>query len=171
MVFWLRSWRNVCKQCLQTALINMAWRQVFIISFYRRKHHFYHMCRNIITPPGKVDWPEIVLYAKQRFAHTLHIFHIKIIAHLFYVSSVLHRQTTSDDSAICTPTFPPRGPFYKHGLTLISAWMNNHLPCKVWDEIIYPCQNFNGCTVEVSEWKSNFIPHFIMDVIIYTCWD
>ena len=29
-------------------------------------------------------------------------------------------------------------PFYLHGLTLIPAWISNHMPCKVWDEITYP---------------------------------
>ena len=33
---------------------------------------------------------------------------------------------------------------------------------KVSDEIIYPFQNFNGCTVEVWEWINNFILWFIM---------
>ena len=28
--------------------------------------------------------------------------------------------------------------FYKHGLTLISSWLNNHIQYKVWEEIIYP---------------------------------
>ena len=41
------------------------------------------------------------------------------------------------------------GPFNQHGLTLIPAWLSNHMPSKVWDEIIYPFQNFNGATVEV----------------------
>ena len=41
------------------------------------------------------------------------------------------------------------GPFYYHGLTLISAWISNHMPSKVWDEITYSFLNFNGCTVEV----------------------
>ena len=63
------------------------------------------------------------------------------------------------------------GPFYKHGLTLIPAWISNHKPCKVWDETTYPFLNFNGATVEVWEWISNFIPHIIMDVITYPCWD
>ena len=45
------------------------------------------------------------------------------------------------------------------------------MPCKVWDEIIYPFPNFNGATVEVWEWIIYFIPHFIMNVITYTCWD
>ena len=40
-------------------------------------------------------------------------------------------------------------PFYKHGLTLISAWISNHVHYKLWDEITYPFLNFNGCTVEV----------------------
>ena len=51
-------------------------------------------------------------------------------------------------------------PFYKHGLTLIPAWISDHILSKVWDEIIYSFSNFNGCTVEVWEWISNFIPHF-----------
>ena len=58
------------------------------------------------------------------------------------------------------------GPFYYHGLTLIPAWITNHLPGKVWDEITYPFLNFNGATVEVWEWISNIIPHFIMDVLL-----
>ena len=41
------------------------------------------------------------------------------------------------------------GPFYKHGLTLIPAWISNHIHHKVWDEITYPFLNFNGATVEV----------------------
>ena len=41
------------------------------------------------------------------------------------------------------------GPFYLRGLTLIPAWISNHMPSKVWDEITYPFLNFNGCTVEV----------------------
>ena len=40
-----------------------------------------------------------------------------------------------------------RGPFYHHGLTLISAWISHHMPRKVWAEITYPFPNFNGCTV------------------------
>ena len=31
----------------------------------------------------------------------------------------------------------------------IPAWINNHIPSKVWDEITNPFLNFNGCTVEV----------------------
>ena len=42
-----------------------------------------------------------------------------------------------------------RGPFYKHGLTLIPPWISNHTLYNVLDEITYPFQNFNGATVEV----------------------
>ena len=67
--------------------------------------------------------------------------------------------------------FDTRGPFYEHRLTLIPAWIDNHMPSKVWDKITYPFPNFNDATVEVSEWISNFIPHFVMGVITYPCWD
>ena len=53
-----------------------------------------------------------------------------------------------------------RGPFYWHGLTLIPAWISNHIHYKMWNEITSPFPIFNGATVEVWEWRSNFIPHF-----------
>ena len=43
------------------------------------------------------------------------------------------------------------------------AWISNHIFSKGRDEITYPFQNFNDCTVEVFEWINNFIPHFIID--------
>ena len=42
-----------------------------------------------------------------------------------------------------------RAPFYQHGLTLIPAWISNHMPSKVWDEITDPLLNFNGYTFEL----------------------
>ena len=30
-----------------------------------------------------------------------------------------------------------------------TTWISNYIHYKVWDEIIYPFLNFNGCTVEV----------------------
>ena len=48
---------------------------------------------------------------------------------------------------------------------IISAWISNHVPGKVWEEINYPFPNFTGCTVEFCEWISRFTPHVIMDVI------
>ena len=39
------------------------------------------------------------------------------------------------------------GPFYLLGLTLIPAWISNHMHYKVWDEITYPFLNFNGATM------------------------
>ena len=32
-------------------------------------------------------------------------------------------------------------PFYKHVSTLIPACISNHMPSRVWDEIIYPFPN------------------------------
>ena len=61
------------------------------------------------------------------------------------------------------------GPFYWHGL--ISAWISNHMPSEVWDEITYPFPNLNGCTFEVWKWISNFIPHNVMHAFTYPCWD
>ena len=40
-----------------------------------------------------------------------------------------------------------RGSFYEHGLTLIPVWISNYIYYKLWNEIIYPFLNFNGCNV------------------------
>ena len=49
---------------------------------------------------------------------------------------------------VLVPIFYSSIPFYQNGLTLIPAWISNHMPSKVWDEITYPLPNFNGA-VEV----------------------
>ena len=38
------------------------------------------------------------------------------------------------------------------GFTLILAWISNHIPSKLWDEIIYPFPNFSGTTAEFGKW-------------------
>ena len=41
------------------------------------------------------------------------------------------------------------------GWTLIPAWICNHTPSEVWNEIAYPLPNFNGAAVEICELISN----------------
>ena len=58
---------------------------------------------------------------------------------------------------------------YEHtdlDLTLIQAWINNHMPSTVWDEITYPFLNFNGRVVDVWERKGYFISISIIDSVI-----
>ena len=71
--------------------------------------------------------------------------------------------------ASVTMTF--RDLYYQHGLTLIPAWIRDHMPCIVWNEITNPFPNINDSTVEVWEWRSDFKPNFMMDVITYPCRD
>ena len=59
------------------------------------------------------------------------------------------------------------GPILLTWLTLIAAWISNHMPSKVWDEITYQFPNFNGYTVEVWEWISNFTTHVIITACDY----
>ena len=42
-----------------------------------------------------------------------------------------------------------RATFTKHELTMISAWMNNHVSNKLWNEIIYIFPNFYGAPIVV----------------------
>ena len=46
---------------------------------------------------------------------------------------------------------------YSHGLTLISAWINNYTHYKLWDEI-------------TCAWIGNYIPHFTEHMIIIHVW-
>ena len=43
---------------------------------------------------------------------------------------------------------------------IISVWVDNYMPCKVWNEITYPFPNFKGATAEVRGWTSNFTLNF-----------
>ena len=50
-------------------------------------------------------------------------------------------------------------------------WISNCIHYEVWDEITYPFQNFNGCSVKVCEYISSFVPQFSGHLVTYTCWD
>ena len=55
------------------------------------------------------------------------------------------------------------GPFYKHDLKLIPAWMSNHLPSKMgWNSL-----SIRNIIVEVWKCICNLISHFIMDVFFF----
>ena len=56
--------------------------------------------------------------------------------------------------------------FCHRDITLITAWVSNHIHYKVRDEITNPFPNLN-VTVEVWEWIINFIRCYIMEVITY----
>ena len=43
-----------------------------------------------------------------------------------------------------------------NGLDPITAWIDNHTPSKLWDEITYPFTDIKGWTVEIWEGISNF---------------
>ena len=98
-----------------------------------------------------------------KFCNRINTYFFRIILKCMYMSKL----------SITWPTYRYRcsGPFYLHGLTLISALISNYIHYKVWDEITYPFSNFNSATVEVWEWISNFIPHFTGHMIAYSCWD
>ena len=51
-----------------------------------------------------------------------------------------------------------QGTFYQHGLTLIPAWISNHVPSNIWNEITYPFPNFNGASlwIDIFEVKLTF---------------
>ena len=68
------------------------------------------------------------------------------------------RQATAMDEIKLVHASSILGPFSQYRLTLIPAWISNHIPNKVWDEITYSSPNLNGCTVEVWWWICNLFP-------------
>ena len=74
------------------------------------------------------------------------------IQRIFSIPSSIKSQSTHYRMWIIVSTergINNSGPFYKHGLTLIPAWISNYIHYNMWDEITYPFLNFNGATVEV----------------------
>ena len=74
----------------------------------------------------------------------------------------------------------PGVPFYWHELSLIPAWIRNHMPVKCemkllihsWTSMVQSLNRLHSTVqlLEVWEWMSDFIPDFMMDVITYPCW-
>ena len=73
--------------------------------------------------------------------HTINIF--------AYTYGPVKKKYTLFPPSVINGQITSRGPFYLHGLTLISTLISNYIHFKVWDEITYPFLNFNGATVEV----------------------
>ena len=129
--------------------------------------------------PGSKQ-PECILIPCARVAARLKHVGMKVAPHCLWPLTerglTTASQNNTQDGGFNPSTTGPfihwpvscRDPIYQHGSTLITAWISNHTPCKVWDEITYPFPNFNGATIEVWEWISNYIPHFKMDVITHS---
>ena len=62
-----------------------------------------------------------------------------------------------------------RAPFHQYWITLIPALISNHMPSKVWCEIIYPFSTIYGDVIEAWEWLCNYIQQIIMDTFTYLC--
>ena len=84
---------------------------------------------------------------------------IQVIIKTGYLCAQFSRQPVCYEH-VCLPSrYADQG--LLSGLTLILAWLCNHTPSKMWDEIIYPVPNLNGCTVEIWKLKSNNTLQFI----------
>ena len=86
--------------------------------------------------------------------------------------------------------FDVLGPLNWHGLTLIPAWISNHRPGKMWDEITYtfpnskgvkrsPCGMDSCCMLQYSKWQKtsrdlvvfNLIPTWMSNYIHQNAWN
>ena len=81
-------------------------------------------------------------YSDHGMMYTQYSQHIHIYVTKFRVLFILHLICETSSFASGTVTEKTQAKY-------IPAWISNHMPGKVWDEITYPFLNFNGCTVEV----------------------
>ena len=103
--------------------------------------------------------PNCSIILQQKYAHFCYKLHCGIFVGwimVFVKRANIHIATS------CTEWY---NMWNNIALTLIPAWMSNHMSSKMWVEITYLLPNFNGASVEVWEWISNFIPHLTMDLI------
>ena len=75
----------------------------------------------------------------------------------------------SQTPVVTVRTTVSRGIYY-HELTIIPAWISNHMSNKVFDEFTYPFPKFNGYRwrLAMDKWLH---PTLYDGVITYTCWD
>ena len=57
-------------------------------------------------------------------------------------------EETKTKMYVSTKHLQPNGVhFYEHALTLITTWISNHMPNKVWAEITYPFPNYSSSII------------------------
>ena len=104
-----------------------------------RKYHWFRHCwfvveqESIAYKNGNPDTHRIY-EVTSRYRDTVYIPYRNLIITLF-TNATIPTRTSS--------------PFYEHGLTLIPAWISNHIHGNIWDGINHPFLNFNGANVEV----------------------
>ena len=142
-----------CYSLNNSALFVYCWYCVRCVRLPFRCHNRYHMYRQhfpnlplcIVRYKWQIWYMESILYCTK-------ILELEIRREM--VPELVIKLLL--DSAIYKIDFGRT--VYKYGLTLITAWIRNHMPSKVWDEINNAFPNFDGATVEVWEWINNFHP-------------
>ena len=92
--------------------------------------------------------------------------YVQLVTHVAKAKAALIKQTHLN---ILYSGSHIKGPFNWHELTLIPAWISNHMPSKMLNAITYPYPN-NGCNVNIWDLIGHVIPYFIMDAITYLYW-
>ena len=127
------------------------------------------------TRDSKVKLEIPLMNSKTRW--TLTLWHIILMR----VSRYMYSNVSCRNEMICWPLLnqvcstswmaSTGTPFtiYEHGLTLIPAWISNHMPSNAWDKITYPISKLQRCNRWSLEWICYFIPYFIMGAITSPC--
>ena len=89
-----------------------------------------------LSEPMMVRLPTHICVTRPHWVKKLSlIYSIHTIHSFSFVSPVDQRNFNYQNLSqlLCSSLY--QGPFYSHGLTLIPAWISNHMPSKAWDKI------------------------------------
>ena len=92
--------------------------------------------RGLVNSPHKCPvtrkmfpFDDVIMETEDQFGATRHFERFAIFRSNYL--SMLHLLTHK-------PSYIYQGSVYWYGLTLITVWISNHVPSKMWDEITYP---------------------------------
>ena len=99
--------------------------------------------QHALSRGSSFDWPHscrlIIMYIYLYLNVCLLFFAFLLCNYMIFLSSVFQ---LCHSNAEHMSDFIVLINFYWRGLTLISAWISNHMSSKVWGEVTYPIQNF-----------------------------
>ena len=143
--------RNYISFCWRYSLNGRCWGKIFCIKMYWTPAKML-LLANVYRPMYIIS--QMLIMCEEHHAPQewdLHCLQHNDRAMIHWVCNVTNKDQVSWLDLLEKRQLDDlRGPLYWQGLTLIPAWISNHMPKKVWDKITYP---LIGSTHNI-DWKS-----------------
>ena len=121
------------------------------------KEQFYSKCLCYYSVSWVWNYTSIVTASfprGQRVNTQIHVYHLHLISQLRNGALRRTPEDLIEDKPILIQVLAwcHQGPLLLTWISFNPAWINNHMPAKMWDENTYPSPHFNGFTTEVWKW-------------------